>query len=211
MKKNIIYILVVGLVLLVLAAVAVLSPKVADYHEDGMPAACNMIFDVKCQDYLIKITKQKKFVEALRIQRKRAFETLKIINANKNKVKNKTWLTLDSEKLDEEYAKLKKIKEQKLKNKEIEAYDKDGTPLFDDFEKDYSLLIDNNYSLRDFLLDSLIIAAIESKELKNDSAALEAVQNAKKVLNDNKYYNYYDQHLGVLDRNIKKYSTKKAD
>ena len=206
MKKNIVYILIIGVFLLILAAAAVWTQKVKSEKSKDLPGECNMIFDMKCQDYLIKITKQKKFDEALKIQRKRAQETEKIININKSKVKNKAWLNSNSEQIDKEYSNLKKEKEQKVKNNEVEAFDKDGAPLFDDFEKDYSLIIDNNYALRDFLLDSLIIAAIESKELKNNDKALAVVQHAKDVLTENKYYIYYKIHLEALDRNIKKYS-----
>ena len=194
---------IIVLVLLILAGTGMLY---LNQKHKKPPQKCDVIFSPECQDYLFKVTKDGNYEEAISIQKHRIDENLAILKRNERKIKDKSWLELsfsDAEK------KFKELGGAVFKNEKNAKFDKNGAPIFEPFEKDYYLLKYNSITIRDIVLDTMIISTMQRRELKAYDEAKETLEKGKKILQENMYAENADEYLKMLDRNIKKAEEKR--
>lgn len=190
------------LIILALGVGAFLSHNIKKSSSADLAKSCDNIFDTQCQEYLVNITKEKKYEEAIKIQRTRISENEKLLNEGKNKIKNKKWLSINEKEVQAEFGKLST--ELAKKNKGVQKTDEYGSPIFEDFEKDYNQLAHNNFAIRDISLDTMIVATIQRKELKDYEGAIKTLENGRRILDENKYSPVYEEYIKMIERNILK-------
>lgn len=207
MNKSIKIILWLLFAVIAISSAAIYNSLSLKTPSDGLNGACKMIFSADCQGYLNNITKEGKFDEAISIQTARIKENEKLLaEANKNIV-NKKWLTMKSGEIEKEYqAQSKSLKE---KENGVQKLDKSGAPVFEQFEKDYSQIKNNEMTLRDISFDLMIIAAIQEKELKNKPAAFETYQKGEELLISTPYFSGQEDFLKMFRRHLKKLGSPK--
>lgn len=200
MNKPFKYSLIALGIILLLSAVYLLNKHFTKKPELGK--SCENIFSMECQDYLVKITNEKKYEETVKIQSVRIKETEKLLDNNKNKIIEKSLFSMNAKEADEYYN--KRLSELEKKNGGKQKYDEIGAPVFEEFEKDYAHLLYNNKLIGDIILDSMVVATIQRKELKDYYASIYTLKNAKKVLDENGYAADLDTYSKMIERNIKK-------
>ena len=189
---------IIVLILLILVGTGMLYLKTKDRKS---PKKCDVIFSPECQEYLFKVTKAGRYEEAISIQKRRIDENAAILKANNRKIKDKSWLELyflEAEK------KFQKMGGSIVKNEKNVKFDKNGVPIFEQYEKDYYLLKNNSIIVRDIVLDTLIISTMQRRELKVLDEAKATLEKGKKILESNMYAESADEYMQILNRNIKK-------
>lgn len=148
---------------------------------ENFPDDCKLVVAPSCQIYLNKISEEKKYEEAVKIQKVRISENEKILSVYKFKMKNKSLLFKTSEEAEKEL---------------ISCINKP------DCKRDYYLLRACDITLRDIVLDSLVVAEIELKEFKDKKAALKTLKHAEKLVKKNKQFFAKDSATNALDIQI---------
>lgn len=194
---------IIALILLIFAGTGLLYLNKKD---NTPPQKCDVIFSPECQDYLFKVTKEKNFEEAISIQKRRIDENLSILKRNERKMKDKSWLSLTFKEAEKKF---NELGGSVVKNEKNARFDKDGNPIFEDYEKDYYLLKYNSVTIRDIVLDTMIISTMQRREFKDFEAAKATLEKGKKILSENMYAEDADEYMKMLDRNIKKAEEKR--
>lgn len=194
------------LIILILAGTGLLYLNKKNAKNPEAPQKCDMIFSPECQEYLHNVTKAGKYDEAIAIQKRRIDENVSILKRNERKMQDQSWLELsfnDAEK------KFKKLGGSLIKNEKTAKFDKNGAPIFESFEKDYYLLKYNSMTVRDIVLDTMIISTMQRREFKAFDDAKITLEKGKKILEQNMYAENADEYMQMLERNIKKAEEKR--
>lgn len=144
-------------------------------------AMCKNVMEPSCQVYLNKITKEKKYKEAIEIQNERLRQNKQVLNIFKFKIANKFLLIKTSKEADKML--LACMEKQNCK-------------------KDYFLLKVSDDTLRDIVLDSLITAEIQYNELKDPKSAIETLKHAQYIVKTNRYFYARQETLKEIDKQI---------
>ena len=67
----------------------------------------------------------------------------------------------------------------------------------------------NSVTIRDIVLDTMIISTMQRREFKDFEAAKATLEKGKKILSENMYAEDADEYMKMLDRNIKKAEEKR--
>lgn len=145
------------------------------------PKECKMVIESSCQDYINKITKEGKYEETVKIQKVRIKENEKILNFYKSKIFNKLLFFKNSKEAEKTLA---------------ACIDK---PVC---KRDYYLLKASDFTIRDIVIDSMAVAEIQLKELKDEEEAVKTLKHAKKILKQNNYFFAKDTLINTLDIQI---------
>lgn len=177
-KKALIYLLIF---LILICATSIWNYFYLKNPTDKFPDECKMVIAPSCQMYLNKLSKEKKYEDAVKIQKVRISENEKILAFYKFKMKNKFLLFKSSEEAEKEL--LACINETNCK-------------------RDYFLLKACDFTLRDIAIDSMLVAEIELKELQDRKAALKTLKHAEKLIKKNKYFFAKDSAINAIDIQI---------
>lgn len=189
-------------VIILVGGAAIFAQHMKKNAASDLSTSCEMIFSPDCQEYLNKITKDKRYDEAIHIQERRIDENLNVLNHSESQIMDKKWLAMTASDAEKEFQKLSA--ELAKINKGEQKKDENGAPLFESFEKDYNLLQHNNMIIRDITLDTMIVATIQRKELKDYNAAIKTLEKGRKILDENKYFVLYDDYMKMIERGIEK-------
>lgn len=148
---------------------------------DNFPDECKLVIAPSCQNYLNKISKEKKYEDVLNIQKVRINENEKILNFYKWKISDKMLLFKTPEENQKKFKSC--INEQSCK-------------------RDFYILSAADLTIRDIVFDSLVVAEIQLKEFKDKKAALKTLRHAKKVVRNNKFFYAKDEAINAIDLQI---------
>lgn len=151
-------------------------------------AMCNNVLAPSCQVYLNKITKEKKYKEAVEIQQERIRQNKQVLGIYKLKTSNKLLLFKNTEEVNKEL--IACINTSKCK-------------------KDYFLIKVSDDTIRDIVLDSLIISEIQQKELNDSKAALKTIKQAKYIVKTNRFFYARKEALKEINKQIEELKTDK--
>lgn len=190
-KKAIIY-AVIFIVLVTITAIWK-SFYFKDLTKD-FPNVCKMVIAPSCQYYLMNISEQKKYEEAVKIQKVRIIENEKILKFYRKKMFNKCILSMTPKEADETVMKCAGIPDTAT-NAEKKKFD-------------YFILKASDFTIQDIMTDSLAIAEIQLQEFKDPKSAMKTLKHAKKVLKQNPYFSAYDEANKVLDQQMSQIKEK---
>lgn len=190
-KKAIIY----AVIFVVLVAITAIwkSFYFKDLTKD-FPNVCKMVIAPSCQYYLMNISEQKKYEEAVKIQKVRIIENEKILKFYRKKMFNKCILSMTPKEADETVMKCAGIPDTAT-NAEKKKFD-------------YFILKASDFTIQDIITDSLAIAEIQLQEFKDPKSAMQTLKHAKKVLKQNPYFSAYDEANKVLDQQMSQIKEK---
>lgn len=190
-KKAIIY----AVIFVVLVAITAIwkSFYFKDLTKD-FPNVCKMVIAPSCQYYLMNISEQKKYEEAVKIQKVRIIENEKILKFYRKKMFNKCILSMTPKEADETVMKCAGIPDTAT-NAEKKKFD-------------YFILKASDFTIQDIITDSLAIAEIQLQEFKDPKSAMKTLKHAKKVLKQNPYFSAYDEANKVLDQQMSQIKEK---
>ena len=190
-KKAIIY-AVIFVVLVTITAIWK-SFYFKDLTKD-FPNVCKMVIAPSCQYYLMNISEQKKYEEAVKIQKVRIIENEKILKFYRKKMFNKCILSMTPKEADETVMKCSGLPDtaSNAEKKKI----------------DYFILKASDFTIQDIITDSLAIAEIQLQEFKDPKSAMKTLKHAKKVLKQNPYFSAYDEANKVLDQQMSQIKKK---
>ena len=190
-KKAIIY----AAIFVILVAVTAVwkSFYFKDLTKD-FPDVCKMVIAPSCQHYVMNISEQKKYEEAVKIQKVRVIENEKILKFYRNKMFNKCILSMTPKEADETVMKCAGLPDtaSNAEKKKI----------------DYFILKASDFTIQDIITDSLAIAEIQLQEFKDPKSAMQTLKHAKKVLKQNPYFSAYDEANKVLDQQMSQIKEK---
>lgn len=142
---------------------------------------CKMVVSTQCQQYVLKISAQKKYEEAVKIQIIRIKENESILKFYKSKLSDKSLLKMSS-----------KEAEKSL----IQRIDTN------EGKKDYYLLKTAEFTVKDILTDALAVSQIQYSEIKDKKAAIKTLKKAKRVLEQNVYISNREELFKLLEKEI---------
>lgn len=143
---------------------------------------CKNVFDTRCQQYVLKISSEKKYEEALAIQQVRIKENQKTLKFYKSKLTDKCLLQMTAKEAEESL--ISCINKPKGK-------------------KDYFLLKTAEFIVKDIFVDSIAVAQIQYNEFHDKKAAEKTLKNAKKVLSQNLYVSGREDMFRFIDSMLK--------
>lgn len=143
--------------------------------------SCKMVLAPSCQNYIMDISAEKKYEEAITIQKVRIDENKKLVKFYKNKLENKSLLKMEPTQVEDT---LKACID---------------TPVC---KNDYFIIKTAEFTVNDIMIDSLAVAQIQYSEFKNTKAALKTLKDAKKVLNQNSYVANQEQMQKYIDKEL---------
>lgn len=146
---------------------------------------CKNVLAPSCQVYINQITAEKKYDETVLIQQERIRQNKQVLSFYKRKITNKCLLTMNAKDAHDSL---------------IASADKKTT------KKDYFLLKTSQITIQDITIDSLAVAQIQYKELKDAKAAVKTLKNAKKVLKQNEYMPEKDAAIEFIDKKIQEFA-----
>lgn len=146
---------------------------------------CKNVLAPSCQVYINQITQEKKYEETVTIQKERIRRNTQVLSFYRHKITDKCLLSMTAKEADEALSACAG----KLTGK-----------------KDFFLLKTSQRTIQDIVLDSLIVAQIQFQELNDTKAAIKTLQNAKKVLKQNKYMPERDAGIDYIDKRIEELS-----
>ena len=148
---------------------------------EKLAPACKMVLSPQCQQYVIKISNDKKYEEAVEIQKIRIKENESVLKFFKSKISDKCLLEMNSKQAEESLKKI--IETQKGKT-------------------DYYLLKTAEFTVKDILTDSLAVAQIQYSEFKDTKAAQKTLRHAQKVLKQNNYVTNTEAMLKLIEKEL---------
>jgi len=143
--------------------------------------ACKMVINTTCQQYIIKISNEKKFEEAITIQKVRIKENEKLLKYYKRKISNKKLLKMNYEELTKSF------------NNDI------NTPKG---KNDYYLLKTAEFTTMEIIIDAIAVAQIEYKEFNNHNEAIKILKKAKRIAQKNPYITNNNKIIEELSKKI---------
>lgn len=152
------------------------------------PDACKMVISPSCNEYIINATKEKKYTEAVKIQKVRLSENEKILKFYKRKMRNKCLIEMTADEATESF-----------KSCSIPA----------NKNKDFFLLSASNFTIQDIITDTISVSRIEKNELKDNNAALFTLKQGEKMLLKNKFYPNREVSLKFIQQEIESVTIKK--
>lgn len=177
-KKALVYFVV--FVVLVICAQVYKTVFLADPAAKLHPA-CKMVIAPSCQAYINEISAQKKYDEAVKIQKIRIKENEKILKFYKRKIVDKCLFEMTSK--EAASALMACIGTHKGK-------------------RDYFLLKTADFTIRDILIDSLAVSQIQYSELKDKKAAIATLKHARKIIKQNKYFTGREEAFKLIDKEM---------
>lgn len=178
-KKALMYLIIF------IAAVSITAVLKHFYLQDpskNFPDACRPVIAISCQGYINKLTAEKKYDEAVKIQQVRIKENEKILSFFKRKIQNKCLLSMDMKETEETFKGCIGTKAGK---------------------RDYFLLKTAEFTIRDIVIDSLAVSEIQLTEKKEPVQAKKTLKNAIKIVKKNKYFFARESSLKELNRQLK--------
>lgn|SRR5574344_536977 len=179
-KKAIIYLIIF---IVLVTSVQVLKRTFLYDDTKNFPKDCKIVIAPSCQVYINKITAQKKYAEAVKIQQVRIKENQKILAFYKFKIKDKCLFDMTA-------AEVQKSEQACIGSKKV--------------KEDYLFLKTAEFTIQDILVDSLAVSQIQYNELKDKKSAVKTIKDAKKVLKNNKYFPARDVAFSLLDYQLSK-------
>lgn len=162
-KKAIMY----GIIFIVLFCASLIFRAVVLYNPSkNFNDMCKNVFAPSCQAYVVQIVGEKKFDEAVMIQKEKIRQSKQILNIYKRKTTDKCLYKMTAKEADE--ALIACIGKPKGKT-------------------DYYLLKTSATVVQDIVMDSVAMAQIQSVEMGNHAAAYNTLKSAKKLLKNNPY------------------------
>lgn len=142
---------------------------------------CKMVVSTQCQQYVLKISAEKKYEEAVKIQKVRIKENKSILKFYKSKLSDKSLLKMNAK---------------EAENSLIPRIDtQDG-------KKDYYLLKTAEFTVKDILTDSFAVSQIQYSEFKDKKAAMKTLKQAEKVLKQNTYISNRDELFKLIEKEM---------
>lgn len=145
--------------------------------------ACKVVINTTCQQYLNKITNEKKYTEVIQIKQVRIKENEKLIKYYTRKIQNKKLLNLNADEVNNFI--MQCSENPKCKN-------------------DYFLIKTAEFTLMDFTIDSIDVAQIQKNEFNNTKASIKTLNNAKRIVNKNRYITNQTKIIEYLDKELAK-------
>lgn len=177
-KKAIIY----AIIFIVLVTTAqVWKTKFLNDPAQHFNDMCKNVLAPSCQVYINKISQDKKYDETVAIQKERIRRNGEVLSFYRHKITDKCLLSMTAKEADEA------------------LYACAGKPTG---KKDFFLLKTSQMTIQDIIVDSLVVAQIQFAELKDPTAAVKTLKNAKKVLKQNKYMPERDAAIDYIDKRI---------
>lgn len=175
-----------ALIYLIIFIAAVWSSAIFRYLVLNDPAQklapeCKMVVSTQCQQYVLKLSAEKKYEEAIQIQKIRIKENESILKFYKSKLTNKKLLKMDSKEAQESLLSVMDTKEGK---------------------KDYFLLKTAEFTVKDILTDSLAVSQIQYSEFNDKKNAIKILKHAQKILNQNTYVSNREDLLKIIDKEM---------
>ena len=152
------------------------------------PDVCKMVIAPSCQYYIMNISEQKKYEEAVKIQKVRVIENEKILKFYRSKIFNKCLLSMTPKEADESILKCAGLP--------------DTAANADRKKTDYFIIKAADFTIQDIVTDSLAIAEIQLNEFKDPDAAVKTLKNAQKVLNKNPYFSASQEAQKVVQTQL---------
>ena len=177
-KKIIIYLTV--FIVAVWASAVFRNIILADPAKNFAPA-CKNVVSPQCQTYVLQISAQKKFDEAVQIQKVRIKENERILKFYKSKIVDKCLFEMDA----------------KEAQNSLQACIGTQKGL-----RDYFLLKTAEFTVRDIFIDSLAVSQIQYSEFKDKKSAVKTLKHMKKILKQNKYVTNRDVMFKILDKEL---------
>ena len=148
---------------------------------ENLAPACKIVVAPECQAYVLKISSEKKYEEALKIQKIRIKENEKLLKFYKSKVVDKCLFQMDA------------------KEAQDSLYACIGTRKG---LRDYYLLRTAEFTVRDIFVDSLAVSQIQYSEFKDKKAAIKTLKHLQKILKQNKYVTNRDVMFKIIDKEL---------
>lgn len=142
---------------------------------------CKNVLAPSCQVYINQITAEKKYDETVVIQQERIRQNKQVLSFYKRKITDKCLLNMSAKEAQDSL---------------IECAGKETC------KKDYFLLKTSQITVQDIVLDSVAVAQIQYKELKDAKAAVKTLKSAKKILKQNKFMPEKDAAIEFIDKKI---------
>ncbi len=151
-----------------------------DPAEDLAPV-CKNVVSPQCQTYVLQISSQKKFDEALQIQKVRIKENESLLKFYKSKIVDKCLFEMDA----------------KEAQNSLQACIGTQKGL-----RDYFLLKTAEFTVRDIFIDSLAVSQIQYSEFKDKKSAVKTLKHMQKILKNNKYVTNRDIMFKIIDKEL---------
>lgn len=177
-KKIIIYLII--FIAAVWASAIFRNVILSDPAKDLAPA-CRIVVAPQCQAYVLSISSQKKYEEALQIQKIRIKENEKILKFYKSRIVDKCLFQMDS------------------KEAQSSLYACIGTQKG---IRDYFLLKTAEFTVKDIFIDSLAVSQIQYSEFKDKKAALKTLKHLQKILKQNKYVTNRNEMFKIVEKEM---------
>lgn len=177
-RKAIMYLII--LAILVTAAQIWKTNYLSD-PASKLPDPCKMVISGQCQQYINKITAEKKYEETVSIQKIRIRENEQLLKFFKKKIQDKCLFEMTAQEADES----------------LQACI--GTPKG---KRDYFLLKTADFTIRDILVDSLAVSQMQYSELHDKKAAEKTLKHAKKIIKNNKYFEKRADAFKIIEKEL---------
>lgn len=177
-KKAIIYTIIF---IVLITTVQVWKTTFLKNPAENFDDMCKNVLAPSCQVYINKVTQEKKYEETTTIQKERIRQNKLVLSLYRHKITNKCLLAMTAKEADNELA----LCAGKLTGK-----------------KDFILLKTSQVTIQDIVVDSLVVAQIQYKELNNPKAAIKTLKDVKKILNRNPYMPEREAIIDYLDKKI---------
>lgn len=173
-KKALIY-----LIIFVISfwAAAAYRYSVKNNPAQKFPDECKNVMAPQCQQYILKVSAEKKYEEVLAIQQVRIKENEKVLKFYKSKLTDKCLLQMTAKEAEASLTSC--INKPKGK-------------------RDYFLLKTAEFTVKDILVDSVAVAQIQYNEFQDKKAAVKTLKNAQKVLKQNMYVSGREELFKVV-------------
>ena len=145
--------------------------------------ACKVVINTTCQQYLNKISSEKKYSEILEIKKVRIKENEKLIKYYKNELKNKNLLKIDSAAVEKTL---------------MACIDQSSC------KQDYFLLKTAEFTIMELVIDSIDVSQLLNHEFYSPKESIKTLNKAKRIVNKNKYITNQTKIIEYLDKELDK-------
>lgn len=145
--------------------------------------ACKVVINTTCQQYLNKISSEKKYSEILEIKKVRIKENEKLIKYYKNELKNKNLLKIDSATVEKTL---------------MACIDQSSC------KQDYFLLKTAEFTIMELVIDSIDVSQLLNHEFYSPKESIKTLNKAKRIVNKNKYITNQTKIIEYLDKELAK-------
>jgi len=143
--------------------------------------ACKMTHNTTCQQYITQITKEKKYQEALDIQKVKISENIQILKYYKSKISDKCLLQMTAKEAEDTL---------------ISCLDKPKR------KEDYLLLKTADFTVKEIFADSIAVSQLQHNEFDDTKSAIKTLKIARKIVKNNIYIEKHNEIIEYIDSAI---------